>query len=100
MTLRPRAEPAVWRPPGRPRGGPWGRRRSVARARSGARRREHDPVRAGAILAMLVAAAAVYGVANSPAFTYLETRVGATFTDQAEVVAMLEDARGRTCSAS
>ena len=50
---------------------------------------------------MLVAAAAVYGVANSPAFTYLETRVeGATYTDQAEVVAMLEDARGRTCSAS
>ena len=53
------------------------------------------PVRAGAILAMLLAAAAVYGVANSPVFAYEKTTVeGASFTDQAAVVAALEDARG------
>jgi POTRA domain, FtsQ-type len=53
------------------------------------------PVRAGAILAMLLAGAAVYGVANSPAFAYINTTVdGTTFTDRTAVVAALEDARG------
>ena len=53
------------------------------------------PVRAGAILAMLVSAAAIYGVANSSAFTYQDTAVlGASFTDEAAVRSMLEEAHG------
>jgi hypothetical protein len=52
-------------------------------------------VRAGAILAMLLSAAAIYGVANSPAFAYTATTVeGAAYTDQAAVIAALEGARG------
>jgi hypothetical protein len=44
---------------------------------------------------MLLSAAAVYGVANSPVFAYENTVVdGASFTDQATVVAALDDARG------
>ena len=95
MTLRPR-QPARRLAPTRPTArralgtAPIRRTRSIRRASAGM-----TPVRAGAILAMLLSAAAVYGVANSPAFTYVNTHVeGATFTDQAAVVAMLEDARG------
>lgn len=44
---------------------------------------------------MLLSAAAVYGVAHSTAFTYVNVAVeGATFTDEAEIVAALEGARG------
>ena len=53
-----------------------------------------SPVRAGAMLAMLVSAAAVYGVANSEVFTYGRVTVeGATFTDVTLVVGALEGAR-------
>jgi cell division septal protein FtsQ len=95
MTLRPR-QPARRLAPTRPTArralgtAPVRRTRSIRRASAGM-----TPVRAGAILAMLVSAAAVYGVANSPAFSYLNTTVeGATYTDQAAVVAMLDDAQG------
>ena len=44
---------------------------------------------------MLLSAAAVYGVANSPVFRYMNTTVeGITFTDEAAVRAALEDAQG------
>jgi cell division septal protein FtsQ len=66
------------------------RARSVRRASAGL-----TPVRAGAILAMLLSGATIYGVANSTAFGYGNATVeGATFTDPAAVVAALEDARG------
>lgn len=53
------------------------------------------PVRAGALLVMLLAAAAIYGVANSSAFRLEQIRVeGATFTDEAAVDAALDDAIG------
>jgi hypothetical protein len=52
-------------------------------------------VRAGAALAMLVSAAAVYGVGASPAFDYVKLEVGVVaFTDVAEIEAALADARG------
>jgi hypothetical protein len=44
---------------------------------------------------MLLSAGAVYGVAQSTVFTYEATTVeGATFTDEAQVVVALEEARG------
>jgi hypothetical protein len=44
---------------------------------------------------MLLSAAAVYGVAQSTAFAYASTAIeGATFTDEAAIVAALDDARG------
>lgn len=53
------------------------------------------PVRAGALLVMLLAAAAIYGVANSSAFRLEQVRVeGATFTDAAAIDAALDDAIG------
>jgi cell division septal protein FtsQ len=94
MTLRPRPparrsasiRPTTRRTPG----APVRRTRPIRRASAGL-----TPVRAGAILVMLLSAAAVYGVAQSPVFSHTETTVeGATFTDQAAVVAMLADARG------
>jgi cell division septal protein FtsQ len=95
MTLRPR-QPARRLAPTRPTArralgtAPARRTRSIRRASAGL-----TPVRAGAILAMLLSAAAVYGVANSPVFAYENTVVdGASFTDQAAVVAALDDARG------
>lgn len=95
MTLRPRG-PARRPQPVRPTmrrsigGSPFRRARSVRRASAGL-----SPVRAGAILAMLVASAAVYGVGQATTFEYTDTVVeGATFTDQAEIVGALEDARG------
>ena len=70
---------------------PMRRTRSVRRASGGL-----SPVRAGAMLALLLSAAAIYGVANSSAFAYRDLRVeGATFTDAAEVEAALDTARGR-----
>jgi len=54
-----------------------------------------SPVRAGAMLALLLSAAAIYGVANSSAFTYARLRVeGATFTAAADVEAVLAAVRG------
>ena len=95
MTLRPR-QPARRLAPTRPTArralgtAPVRRSRSIRRASAGL-----SPVRAGAILAMLLSASAVFGVANSPAFAYLQTSVeGATFTDETAVVAVLEDAKG------
>jgi hypothetical protein len=44
---------------------------------------------------MLLAASAVYGVGNSTVFTYEDATVeGATFTDEADIRAALESARG------
>jgi hypothetical protein len=44
---------------------------------------------------MLVSAAAIYGVAHSSVFTYAKPEVeGVTYTDEAAVLAVLEDARG------
>lgn len=95
MTLRPR-QPAKRLAPTRPAArralgtAPVRRTRSIRRASAGL-----SPVRAGAILAMLLAASAVYGVANSPAFGYLQTSVeGAMYTDEAAVLAVLDEARG------
>ena len=57
------------------------RTRPVRRASAGL-----SPVRAGAILVALVALAAVYGVANSSAFTFRHLRLeGATLTDTSAV---------------
>jgi cell division protein FtsQ len=95
MTLRPRPpargtpslKPTVRRSIG---GAPARRARTVRRASAGL-----TPVRAGAILAMLLSAGAVYGVAQSTVFTYERTDVdGATFTDEAQIVAALDEARG------
>jgi cell division septal protein FtsQ len=71
-------------------GAPARRTRSIRRASAGL-----SPVRAGAILAMLVSAAAVYGVGQATTFQYRDVVVeGATFTDQAAIVAALEPAKG------
>lgn len=52
-------------------------------------------VRAGAALAMLVSAAAIYGVGASPAFDYTKLQVdGLHVTDPAAVEVALADARG------
>lgn len=67
------------------------RSRPVRRASAGL-----SPVRAGALLAMLLSAAAIYGVANSTVFEVGRIRLeGATFTDEAAVVAAVEEARGQ-----
>src|SRR4051794_19467071 len=51
--------------------------------------------RAGAALALLVSAAAIYGVASSSAFDYDHLEVdGAVFTNPAAVEAAMADARG------
>lgn len=66
------------------------RTRTVRRASAGL-----SPVRAGALLAMLVAAAALYGVANSSAFGFQTLRLeGAAYTDPAAVERALQEARG------
>ncbi len=66
------------------------RTRRIRRASAGL-----TPIRAGAILVLLVAASAMYGVAQSPVFAYVNTTVeGAAFTDEAQVRDMLEDAQG------
>lgn len=69
---------------------PGRRTRSVRRASAGL-----SAVRAGAGLAMLLSAAAIYGVWSSPAFDYSRLQVdGLHFTDPAAVEAALADARG------
>jgi hypothetical protein len=95
MILRPRqptrrpvpARPTVRRSIG---GAPVRRSRSIRRASAGL-----TPVRAGAILAILLSATAIYGVAHSSAFTYAGGTVeGDTYTDENAVLAVLEGARG------
>ena len=67
------------------------RTRSVRRASAGL-----SPVRAGAALALLASAAAIYGVGASSAFDYARLQVdGLGFTDGAAVEAALADVRGR-----
>ena len=74
------------RPPVRTR-----RTRSVRRATA-----VLTTVRAGAALAMLASAAAIYGVSASSAFDYTQLLVaGAHYTDQAAVEAAISDVRGR-----
>ena len=71
-------------------GSPIRRTRTIRRASAGL-----SPIRAGALLAMLVAAAAIYGVANSSAFEFRELRLdGAAYTDPAAVEHVLADVRG------
>ena len=66
-------------------------RRSVKRASAGL-----SAVRAGAALAMLVSAAAVYGVGASSAFEYARLQLdGVRFTDPTAVEAAVADARGK-----
>lgn len=66
------------------------RTRPVKRASAGL-----SPVRAGAALAMLLAAFAIYGVGASPAFEFGELRIeGATYTDPDAVQRTMEEARG------
>ena len=83
--------PHAARPPNRPAGAATMRRtRPVKRASAGL-----SPVRAGAALAMLLCAFAIYGVASSPAFEFDELRIeGATYTDPDAVQGILEEARG------
>jgi cell division septal protein FtsQ len=69
---------------------PGRRTRPVRRASAGL-----SAVRAGAALAMLVSAAAIYGVGASSAFAYTRLQLdGLTFTDQNAVESALSDARG------
>lgn len=96
MTLRPRG------PGRRPQpvratmrrsigGSPGRRTRSIRRASAGL-----SPVRAGAILAMVMAAAGVYGVSQATSFDYTDTIIdGATYTDPAAVQAVLDPVKGR-----
>ena len=86
MTGRMRA-----RPPSRAVGAsPMRRTRPVKRASAGL-----SPVRAGAALAMLLAAFAIYGVGASPVFEFGELRIeGATYTDPDAVQRTMEAARG------
>src|SRR5687768_8912247 len=67
------------------------RTRTVRRASAGL-----SPIRAGALLAMLTAAVAVYGVTNASAFAFEEFQLeGATFTDPAAIEDALDEVRGR-----
>jgi cell division septal protein FtsQ len=69
---------------------PGRRTRPVRRASAGL-----SAVRAGAALAMLVSAAAIYGVGASSAFDYTKLQLaGLTFTDQNAVEAALAGVRG------
>ena len=93
MTQRPgvRRTPAA-RPAGRRPTASAGPRRTptVRRASAGL-----TPVRAGAMLALLVSGAAIYGMANSTAFQYGRMQLdGATYTVAAEVEALLDEVRG------
>ncbi len=66
------------------------RTRPIRRASAGL-----SPVRAGAALALLVAAAATYGVANSSAFTTTHIAIdGAVYTPRADVEAAVKAATG------
>ena len=67
------------------------RTRTVRRASAGL-----SPIRAGALLAMLVAASAIYGVANASTFSFGHLVLeGATFTDPADVHRALEGVQGQ-----
>jgi len=67
------------------------RTRTVRRASAGL-----SPIRAGALLAMLVAAAAVYGVTNSSAFVFEDLQVeGTAFTELGAIEDALEDVRSQ-----
>lgn len=69
---------------------PTRRGRRIRRASAGL-----SPVRAGAALAMLASAFAIYGVANSSAFAYEQLRIdGASLTAPADIEAALQDVRG------
>lgn len=75
------------RPAGR---APIRRTRPVKRSSAGL-----SPARAGAALAMLLAAAAVYGVGASPAFEFRELVIdGAVYTDRQDVVEVVDEVRG------
>jgi POTRA domain-containing FtsQ-type protein len=95
MTLRPRPpdrrstiRPTTRRGPG---ASPARRSRTIRRASAGL-----SPVRAGAILVMLMCGAAVYGVANSTAFEARTITVeGTVLTDAASVSAAVEEVRGQ-----
>jgi hypothetical protein len=66
------------------------RTRTVRRASAGL-----SPIRAGALLVMLLAAAAVYGVANASAFAFRNLQLeGAEFTDPGAVERALDEVRG------
>jgi hypothetical protein len=55
-----------------------------------------SPVRAGALLVLLLAAASIYGVANSSAFRFEAVRIeGATYTPSDDVEAALDGVRGQ-----
>lgn len=70
---------------------PTRQRRSVKRASAGL-----SAVRAGAALAMLVSAAAIYGVGASSVFQYERLQLdGVRFTDPAAVEEAVADARGK-----
>ena len=70
---------------------PTRRTRSVRRATAGL-----TAVRAGAALAMLASAAAIYGVSASSAFDYRQLVVAGThYTEQAAVEAAISDVRGQ-----
>jgi cell division septal protein FtsQ len=79
------------RPPTRPAAAATMRRtRPVKRASAGL-----TPIRAGAALAMLLSAFAIYGVSASPAFEFDDLRIeGATYTDTDAVQGIVEQARG------
>jgi hypothetical protein len=78
------------RPTARRSSVPGRRSRSVRRSSAGLSR-----VRAGAALAVLVAAGAIYGVSSSSAFQVAHTQVtGATFTDPADIQAALAGVQG------
>lgn len=70
---------------------PFRRTRTVRRASAGL-----SPIRAGALLAMLVAAVAVYGVTNASAFAFETVQIeGATFTDPGAIEKALDEVRGQ-----
>src|SRR3954463_11807355 len=78
------ARPSALRPGARPGGGVR-RTRPVRRASAGL-----TPVRAGALLAILVAVGGLYGLASSDAFALRRTTVsGATWTPQSQILAAL-----------
>ena len=92
MTQRTVRRPPAARPTGRRpvASAPLRRSPRIRRASAGL-----SPVRAGAMLALLLSAAATYGVANSSAFEYADLRLeGATFTAATDVEGALAKVRG------
>lgn len=78
--------PAVLRPGGRPGGASYRKRRTVRRASAGL-----TPVRAGALLALLVGIAGLYGLATSDAFAVQRIQVnGATWIPESDVLDALD----------